>query len=368
MTQTIERTAHLQTDETDDVSTFERLLQKPMIVTPMERFIRNKDSFWTIACAIAKSGLATNLRGPEAVFAVMLYGYRFGWDVWTSIQNCHIINGRVAQSAASMLSIAVENGGRVQIRESGRAGNDGAVGEWCEVTLKREGFPPVVKTWTQADARRAGLIKQDGNHQKYPAQMLQWRAIADACRVMFPDKLAGVRASEEIVDQIVGIEGADPDWAAKQPKKRKEASPFAEDGAQPLPGQGGAESLPTPTPDSEPKTQVEASASPVEAPKMAVHQLPSSSPSPSALSSPARHTGRPVSKTPDEPSDDDLAKEFAAQDAKVLREYLAKARDGHPKEIGVAKTRAKLQGSLEDFSDDEIRKVAYELKLIEIKS
>ncbi len=207
---------------------FEKLLNRPVMVTPMERFISKKADFWTIANAIHKSGLASHLRSAEAVFAVMLYGYRFGWDVWTSIQNCHIINGRVSQSAASMLAIAVEAGAKYKIKESGRGGASGTVGEWCEFTISRPEFDPVTKTWTQADARRAGLVKQDGNHQKYPGAMLQWRAVADACRFLFPDKLAGVRATEEIAEQIAGVDGADPNWVDRQPRgKQKEENPFA---------------------------------------------------------------------------------------------------------------------------------------------
>ena len=220
-------------------SDFEQLLKREFRPSSaMESFIAKKDGFWSIANAIHKSRLAQHLASPEAVFAVMLYGYRFGWDAWTSIQNCHIINGKVSQSAASMLSIALENGGRVKIEEAGRDGQTGNVGEWVRVTLSRDGHPPVVKTWTQADVKRAGL---GGNHGKYPAQMLQWRAVADACRVLFADKLAGIRASEEISHEIAQVSGADPTWVEKQPKKQ---NPFRQPSPEPERAPAGSQHPP----------------------------------------------------------------------------------------------------------------------------
>jgi hypothetical protein len=210
VTQALNTPAAEVRDET--LSDFERLLQKDLRpVNSTERFLAQRTNYWWLAMRFQASGFfAKKFRTVDAIFSAMLYGARFGWDPWTSLQNCYDVKGTIGQSAASMLAIAIGAGATVHVKESGRGGTPGAVGDWCEVTLTRPDHDPVIKRWDQADVARAGLAYnyQSGEpnmHKKFPAQMLQWRAVADACRLQFADKLCGVLATEELSDQFANI-------------------------------------------------------------------------------------------------------------------------------------------------------------------
>lgn len=145
---------------------------------------------------LAKKGIQNEYQA----YAVMVYGYSFGWDHWAALRNCHIIQGQLGMSSAAMMGLAIKAGVRFTFKESGIGGNDGKRGEWCELLATRPGFPDFPVRWDDEDVRRAGLMKDDSNHKKYPAAMKRWRCIADACRVICPELLAGCVSIEEIRD------------------------------------------------------------------------------------------------------------------------------------------------------------------------
>ncbi len=69
---------------------------------------------------------------------------------------------------------------------------------WCEVT--RRGEAPQRRTFSVADAKRAGLWGKSGPWTQYPDRMLQLRARGFAIRDVFPDALRGVMTREEAED------------------------------------------------------------------------------------------------------------------------------------------------------------------------
>jgi hypothetical protein len=69
----------------------------------------------------------------------------------------------------------------------------------CEA--KRRGEPePIRRTFSVADAKKAGLWGKQGPWQQYPERMLQMRARAFALRDGFADVLGGLYLREEIED------------------------------------------------------------------------------------------------------------------------------------------------------------------------
>jgi hypothetical protein len=63
----------------------------------------------------------------------------------------------------------------------------------------RIGSPKAVRySFTDADAQRAGLVKPNSNHAKYPKTMLQWRAAACLGRLEYPDIAANTYVLGEI--------------------------------------------------------------------------------------------------------------------------------------------------------------------------
>jgi len=68
----------------------------------------------------------------------------------------------------------------------------------CKVTMKRKnGFQYTVE-FSMGDAQRAGIIRDKSCWEKYPANMLRWRAIGYCADVVFPDVIGGMYRPEEL--------------------------------------------------------------------------------------------------------------------------------------------------------------------------
>jgi hypothetical protein len=63
--------------------------------------------------------------------------------------------------------------------------------------IQRKGRQAVIRKFTQADAKKAGLWGKAGPWQNYPTRMLQCRARAWAIRDAYPDALRGIAIAEE---------------------------------------------------------------------------------------------------------------------------------------------------------------------------
>jgi hypothetical protein len=53
-------------------------------------------------------------------------------------------------------------------------------------------------TYTMDDARRAGLVKPNSGWEKYPANMLKWRAIGFWIDTVLPDVQGGMKRADEL--------------------------------------------------------------------------------------------------------------------------------------------------------------------------
>jgi hypothetical protein len=71
--------------------------------------------------------------------------------------------------------------------------------------VKRRDRSPVVRTFSEADAKKAGLWGKAGPWQQYPSRMLQMRARSWALRDAFPDALRGLGIREEVADYQVKV-------------------------------------------------------------------------------------------------------------------------------------------------------------------
>jgi hypothetical protein len=76
----------------------------------------------------------------------------------------------------------------------------------CKVWMRRVGGFEYTAIFTMDDAKRAGLIKPEGGWDKYPANMLRWRAIGYCADIVFPDVIGGMLRPEEL-GATVNIEG-----------------------------------------------------------------------------------------------------------------------------------------------------------------
>jgi hypothetical protein len=134
-------------------------------------------------------------RRPEAVLAALLSGAERGLGPMESLRSVHIIEGRPTLSAEAMRALVLAAGHDIEIVE--------ATAVKATVVGRRAGSDStsVPFTWTIDRARRARLVGKDV-WQRYPEAMLLARASTDLCRAIFPDVIAGLASSEEIIDEF----------------------------------------------------------------------------------------------------------------------------------------------------------------------
>lgn len=150
---------------------------------------------WQLASKVANTEFVPKaLRGkPEAVLACILAGAEAGVSPMQALSKIHVVDGRPAMSAELMRALVLRHGHEIWIEDLTNTA--------CTVAGCRSGSARTSRvTWTMDDARTAGLSGKD-NWRKYPRSMLQARATAELCRMIFPDVLAGISHTlEELQD------------------------------------------------------------------------------------------------------------------------------------------------------------------------
>jgi hypothetical protein len=134
---------------------------------------------------------------PEAILVAMQMGFEVGLNPMQAIQNIAVIGGRPAIWGDAMLALVLSHPACEYVRD-GVDGDGDARHGWCEA--KRRGSPAIRRTFSVADAKRAGLWNKSGPWQQYPDRMLQMRARGFALRDAFPDALRGLISQEEAQD------------------------------------------------------------------------------------------------------------------------------------------------------------------------
>jgi len=154
--------------------------------------ITTVDDAERLARIAVASGL-TALRRPEEAAVILLTGRELGLAPMQSLRGIHVVQGRPVLSADLMVAI---------VRRSGLCASWRTVEstpETCTIETRREGEPEAArKTWTMADAARAGLTAKGGNWKSYPAQMLRHRCAADLAREVYPDVVLGLYDPDEM--------------------------------------------------------------------------------------------------------------------------------------------------------------------------
>ncbi len=134
---------------------------------------------------------------PANVLVAIQWGYEVGLGPLQALQNIAVINGRPSIWGDAALALVRAHPACQAVAE-GVDGDGDARHGWCEVT--RRGEAPQRRTFSVADAKKAGLWGKSGPWQQYPDRMLQLRARGFAVRDVFPDALRGVITAEEAQD------------------------------------------------------------------------------------------------------------------------------------------------------------------------
>lgn len=135
---------------------------------------------------------------PGNVLVAIAWGKEIGLGSLQSLQSIAVINNRPSLWGDAALALVRGHPACAGVRE-GTDGEGDARHGWCEVT--RRGEQPQRRTFSVADAKKAGLWGKSGPWQQYPDRMLQLRARGFAIRDVFPDALRGVVLAEEAQDE-----------------------------------------------------------------------------------------------------------------------------------------------------------------------
>ena len=157
---------------------------------------RNFDEAWRLAEILADSELVPkDFRGkPGNCLVGMQWGHELGLKPLQSLQGIAVINGRPSIWGDTLLAIARSSPLCEYITE----GMDADGTAWCKA--KRRGEPEQVRTFSDADAKTAGLQGKAGPWVTNPKRMKQMRARAFALRDVFTDVLRGMHMAEESGD------------------------------------------------------------------------------------------------------------------------------------------------------------------------
>lgn len=139
------------------------------------------------------------MRGkPAAVAAAILYGREIGLGPMQSLQSISVIKGKPSLSAESMRAMVLAAGHHMRFVEM--------TNTRCVVECQRANDTETTTVaFSMDDAKRMGLAGQQ-TYAKMPRQMLAARVTSEACRLVFPDVVAGF---------LSDVEAADPDPMAE---------------------------------------------------------------------------------------------------------------------------------------------------------
>lgn len=167
-------------------------MSQSVTVVPHDTNVANDVTFFDLLTRqvdyLAKSTiLPSAYRGkPADIIAAGLAGRAFGWDVMTSMNNYHVIEGKATLRPEAMLGLVRRAGHSVVVKVE-----DGEQGRFASATGTRvDNNDTHTSIFSTVDAKAAGLITKR-NWSQYLDAMLTWRAVSALCRVLFPDVVMG---------------------------------------------------------------------------------------------------------------------------------------------------------------------------------
>jgi len=134
---------------------------------------------------------------PGDVIIAIQMGAEVGLSPIQALQNIAVISGRPCIWGDASLALVQASQHYVSHREWEEVTDQG-LKAFCAIT--RKGSEEYVKSFSEADAKKAGLWNKAGTWVQYPSRMLQMRARSFALRDKFADVLKGLSIREEIED------------------------------------------------------------------------------------------------------------------------------------------------------------------------
>lgn len=163
---------------------------------------QSMEEAYRLGTAVCRAGMAPKgMETPEKCMIAIMQGMEVGLTPMQSLQRIAVVNGRPTIWGDGAMALVRASGLCEYVKETIKGEGD-ARAAGCAV--KRRNEPEeVTRTFSVADAKKAGLWGKQGPWQQYPERMLQMRARAFALRDVFADVLGGLYVREELDDAKV---------------------------------------------------------------------------------------------------------------------------------------------------------------------
>jgi len=143
------------------------------------------------ACGMVPASYNNN---PEACTVAIMQGLEVGLSPIAAVNSIAVINGRPSLWGDGALAVVRASGLLEYMKEW-----TSDTTAYCEAQ-RRDEPEPIVRTFSDADAKSAGLLTKKGPWQDYRPRMRQMRARSWVLRDGFADVLKGLHIGEEAQD------------------------------------------------------------------------------------------------------------------------------------------------------------------------
>lgn len=160
------------------------------------------------------SFVPTTFKGkPGEITAMMLKGKSLDLDPMQALEMFYVVHGRVGMYAKAMLQLVLRAGHSLYAVERNE--------QQVTVRAQRKGESHYTDyTWSVARATLAGYTS-NAKYKSNPTEMLQWKAIAEACKFTFPDVLGGLVAVEDLELDDYAAEATATSQAGQAPARKQ---------------------------------------------------------------------------------------------------------------------------------------------------
>lgn len=183
------------------MSNLVRAEQQTNVVGPSPYSPQDLPSAMKVAHMVVASRLAPGLDTAEKAFIVLAMGHDMGLSPAQSIRVIKMIQGTPSPSADALVAVCV----RSPLCEYFVCASQTEESVTWE-TKRRGDKKPVQSTYTMADARKAGLVKDGSGWTKYPKRMLSARAKSFLARDVYPELCLGLISQEELTTEDPGTD------------------------------------------------------------------------------------------------------------------------------------------------------------------
>ncbi len=157
------------------------------------------DEAYRLSQALAAAGdmVPRNFQGkPAEIMAAVLRGAEIGLAPMQALSNIAVINGRASLWGDALPALVQRAGHQIDVELTGEGDDITATA----TLIRGDNGQKIVRTFSVADAKKAGLWGKQGPWQNHPKRMLSMRARAFAVRDGAADAMMGLQVAEEMQD------------------------------------------------------------------------------------------------------------------------------------------------------------------------